>query len=81
MTNPRVWALAANTEDGEPLSAFSVNLETEPAEGCIWVKTWSEGVGVLEELERLGIVTRTNRWTDAGYSRAAEARIIHEGLS
>jgi hypothetical protein len=76
MSDPGVWALVANTEDGEPLAAFSVNLGQDPREGCVWIKTWSEGEGALEELERLGIVQRTGRKTPAGYSMAVEARVL-----
>lgn len=80
LSDPGTWALAANTAEGEPLSAFSVNLDTRPAEGCIWVKTWSEGEGALEELIRLGIVEPTGASCAAGYAVAIEARIIHKDL-
>jgi len=76
-SDPEVWALAANCDDGEPLAAFSVNLANNPpAPGCVWIKTWSEGEGVAEQLGKLGIIELTGRHATAGYSVAVEARII-----
>lgn len=75
-SDPDTLALVA-TWDGEPLAAFSVNLPgNPPAPGCVWLKTWSEGVGVTAQLVKLGIVETTGRSAEAGYSRAIEARII-----
>jgi hypothetical protein len=77
--DPDTIALAANTEDGEPLAAFSVNLHgNPPAHGAIWVKTWSEGEGVAEQLVALGIIELTGRKAAAGYSLAVEAKLIGE---
>ncbi len=76
-SDPDTLALAANTEEGEPLAAFSVNLHGDkPAPGCVWLKNWSEGVGVPEELVKLGIVELTGRTATAGYATAVEGRIV-----
>lgn len=77
VSSPEVTALAAHTAEGEPLCAFSVNLvDNPPKPGCIWVKTWSEGAGNLEELERLQLAVRTGRFANAGFGVAYEVRLI-----
>lgn len=77
LSDPDTLALVANTADGEPLAAFSVNIVGDPpSPGCVWVKTWSEGEGVLEQLERLGVLRRTGRTAKAGFAVAREARLL-----
>ena len=53
------------TRDGEREYVATVNLEglgaLEPGPGQIWVKTWSENVGVEEALMDAGIATPTHQ--------------------
>lgn len=62
--------------DGYPeeIARITVAMQLKPAEGCFWVKTWSENEGLLEELERLGLVERTGRFQPAGFANAIEVR-------
>src|SRR6478752_6039555 len=68
------------TEEGfaEPLCKATVNLtayDEMPAEGCVWIKDWSENDGVLKVLTDLKIVEETGRTAIAGYALAYEAKI------
>lgn len=64
-------ALTAVTDTGEPLSTFTVNLEASgyrPLAGHIFLKAYSEGKGVYEQLKELGIVGEVRRTLDAGFA-------------
>lgn len=66
-------------EDGwrEPLATVTVNIVSDPpAEGCVWVKDYSENAGMLLEMVRLGILEPTGRYTQAGFVSVPEARIL-----
>jgi hypothetical protein len=46
-----------------------------PSDGCVFIKTWSENEGLLEELERNGVGLRTRRVVPAGFAVAQEFRL------
>lgn len=70
-------AMLLFTQEGEPLSTVSVYLEdSTPSKGCIWVKTWSENEGLLEQLESAKLLKRTGRYARAGFAQAAEAQLL-----
>lgn len=69
-------ALRLVTESGEPLTTVSVWVDTPPADGCFWLKSWGENSGLMELLGSKGLVEYTgrvyevNRWG----SQAIETR-------
>lgn len=56
----------------ERVATVTVNLP--PSEGCVWVKTWSEGI--FEEMVARGLLEETGRTMPTGYVAAREARLI-----
>lgn len=58
------------------VATVTVNLDTPPSEGCVWVKTWSENEGILEALVARGLLEETGRTMPTGYVSAHEARLI-----
>ncbi len=60
----------------------SVNLKAYgypiPPQDEVWLKGWSENEGVLEALEKAGVVELTGLTIPAGYATAQHARIIGE---
>lgn len=69
-------ALTLCTESGELATVVSVYLDEHPSDGCVWVKTWSENVGVLEALSRAGVLRATGRTAPAGFATAEEAEVL-----
>lgn len=68
-----------DSEDGQVLTVVSVNLlrHPAPAPGCIWVKTWSENEGLLEQLVKAGLLEPTGRTATVGIAaKAVEARLL-----
>jgi len=69
-------ALALGPED-DPLGVATVNLiGSPPAEGCVWIKDWSENEGVLVSLVMAGVIARTGRTATTGYVIAHEAQLL-----
>jgi len=57
----------------------SVNLvDVPPADGCIWVKTWSGNEGILAALTAAGVLEPTGRTQPTGFVHAHEARLLKE---
>jgi hypothetical protein len=77
-------ALVLNTtEDGYPerLATASVNVSAYgamPNEGCIFVKDYEEGSGMLKFLEEAKIAEPTGRVVEGGYVSFHEARFVGE---
>lgn len=69
-------ALQAYTPEGEPAYTATVCTEEPPAEGCVWIKDWSENEGVLDALERAGIIQMTGRWLPCGFAVAFEGKLL-----
>ncbi len=49
-------ALALHAEDGEPYAMASVALPARHPDGCVWVKDYSENVGMKDALVLAGII-------------------------
>ena len=61
----------------DPIGVATVNLVgNTPAEGCVWIKNWSENEGVLASLTRAGVIEPTGRTAHTGYVMAHEARLL-----
>lgn len=65
-----------NKWDGEHFATVSVWLGVAPAEGCIWVKNYSENAGMLLALTAAGVLEATGRFTLSGFVSIPEARIL-----
>ena len=60
-----------------PIATCTVALvDQPPAEGCVWIKDYSENEGMLEMLEKAGVVQRTGRVTVSGYVTIPEAKLL-----
>lgn len=64
-----------DTDTGEPLCTASVALPTPPREGYVFIKDWSENAGVLEGLQRAGIIGEVEREVPTGFATAKECRL------
>lgn len=63
--------------DGEPWAHCTVNMVDHiPAEGCVFIKDYSENEGMLKWLERNKIAKATGRRVRSGFVEVPEARIL-----
>lgn len=62
--------------DGEPIFKATVALDEKPAEGCVFLKGWSENEGVPEALIKAGVVELTGRKVKTGFCEAVEAKLL-----
>jgi len=70
-------ALTLTEADGEPLATATVYMrDAEPAQGCVWIKDWSENEGMLGSLVKAGVIEPTGRTTQAGFTIAHEGRVL-----
>ena len=70
-------AIRALTEQGEPAFVATVNIpQATPAEGCVFLKGWSENEGIPEALVKEGVVELTGRKIATGMCAADEAKIL-----
>lgn len=76
--NDRPCLRLFDCENYEPMATATVNImEETPAPNCVFIKTWSENEGILEALEKAGVVKRTGRQILCGFgSVAEEAQLI-----
>ena len=63
-------------KDGELLATATVWLPTPPAEGCVWIKDWSENSGMLDSLVAAGVIEKTGRLKQTGFVVAREGRLL-----
>lgn len=64
-------------DNGQPQLKATVNMAPEkPAEGCVFLKGWSENEGIIEALVNARVVGLTGRKVRAGYAFAQEARLL-----
>lgn len=69
--------ITATTLEGEPQFTATVSIVGElPAEGCVFLKGWSENEGIPEALVKAGVVELTGRKVRVGFSEAIEAKLI-----
>ncbi len=69
-------AITATTLQGEPQFTATVALDELPADGCVFLKGWSENKGIPEALVKAGIVELTGRTVPAGFCEAIEAKLL-----
>lgn len=63
-------------EAGEPYCTLSVNMDLKPpAEGCFWLKDWSENEQIAEWFIKEGLVERTGRFMPSGFVTVHEVTI------
>lgn len=66
-----------DVEDGSPIGTVSTQVQgTEPAEGNVHLKGWSENQGLPELLVEAGIVSEATRRIPAGHAEATEHTIL-----
>ncbi len=71
-------AIQGFNADWEPEFKATVALDAKPAEGCVFLKGWSENEGIPEALRDAGIVEFTGRKIPTGHVEAIEARLLKE---
>lgn len=69
-------AITAVSGIGEPMFTATVALDVMPADGCVFLKGWSENEGVPEALVKAGVVELTGRKEATGYCEAIEAKLL-----
>lgn len=74
-------AIRLFTQSGEPLIDATVSLAGSlryPADGCVFVKDYSEGAGLMDAFENLGLMERTGNVEVTGWVNVPEARLKGE---
>ena len=74
--NQATAILLVDPKTGEKLLTATVNLPVAPAEGCVWLKTWSENQGLVDNLIKAGIISLTGAVAHTGYACALEGRLL-----
>lgn len=76
--DPERSVLVLETDEGpEPLSINLASYDLRPADGCVFVKGWSERAGLAESLEQRGLVEIVGRRVVGHYdSIAYEVRVV-----
>ena len=77
--SPAIFGLIKDGEfAGQPAWTATVRLPGLPAgDGCVWIKTWDENDGLLDELIRVGLVSITGRAVEAQRGGVAiECRLL-----
>jgi hypothetical protein len=74
--NQAVAMLLVDPKTGEKLLTATVNLPVKPAEGCVWLKTWSENQGVVDNLIKAGVISLTGAVAHTGHAVALEGRLL-----
>lgn len=69
-------AITATSLDGEPMFTATVALDEKPADGCVFLKGWSENEGIPEALVKAGVVELTGGGVETGYCLAIEAKLL-----
>lgn len=71
-------AIVLMDDDGTPILTCTVNFDDLPQQGCVWIKDWSENVGILHALIKANVGTPTGRKHEAGYVHAHELRLSND---
>ena len=45
----------------EPVYMATIALQYKPQQGCVWIKTWSENSGLVDQLIIAGVISLTGR--------------------
>lgn len=70
--------IAENASTGEPQYTATVNLDTAPSEGCVWLKDWGGNEGLPDALVSAGLIELTGNECPTGFCSAKEARLVVE---
>lgn len=62
----------------EPMYKATIYLDTPPADGCVWLKGWSENEGVPDAFVKAGLGTLTGRVCATGFVEAPEFKLNDE---
>jgi len=76
--NGEIALVMIDANDGEQLCRPTLNLEEygeHPREGHVFIKTYSENEGVLEGLQKAGVVGEPVRLLDVGYVHNGAAEV------
>lgn len=62
----------------EPVYMATVALQYKPQQGCVWIKTWSENSGLVDQLIIAGVISLTGRVQNLPDSKlfALEGRLL-----
>jgi hypothetical protein len=63
-------------QGGEPLATATVWLPTPPADGCVWIKDWSENEGMFDSLVSAGVIESTGRLKQTSFVVAREGKLL-----
>lgn len=70
-------AILILSEDGDKVATSTVNLEgwdvSDPPEGFVHIKNWSENEGMVEALEKAGVIERPFKSIFGGWNCSCEA--------
>lgn len=69
-------ALILNSPDGERIAVATVCLDTPAKAGHVWLKGWSENLGIPKALHDAGVVRLTGKTRATGYVYAVEAELL-----
>jgi hypothetical protein len=72
---PAAMAVVLECADGQPYCTLSTNLPELPAEGCFWLKDWSENTPVVEHMLKNKAIELTGRTLPSGFVLVREARL------
>jgi len=67
----------------EPIATATVNLQAyneSPADGCVFIKDYSENSGMLASLIATGKVRETGRFVQASWSMVPEVELLDDWL-
>ena len=69
-------SITATSLDFEPMFKATVALNEKPADGCVFLKGWSENEGIPEALVKAGVVELTGGGVSTGFCLAIEAKLL-----
>jgi|688.fasta_scaffold963504_1 hypothetical protein len=69
-------ALLLESTTGESLAVATVALDVLPDDGNVFIKSWSENEGLLDSLQRAGVVGPVIRSVPTGFVSAQEVKVL-----
>tara|TARA_Y100000310_G_C20215604_1_gene593380 strand:- start:179 stop:475 length:297 start_codon:yes stop_codon:yes gene_type:complete len=69
-------AIKGQSVNGEPLFTVTVLVDVKPADGCVFLKGWSENAGISQALCDAGVLELTGRTVKTGFCKAFEAKLL-----
>lgn len=77
--NNDTLAIELVDKDQGPFAILTVNLETLPPPGTVWIKTWSENSEIYQELVKEGHLVPTETKMECGGFGAMAVACIPQG--